>query len=41
MEFASAIVTKGTTTVVRRPHEIANVMGTAGIICWQPAKICR
>ncbi len=30
-EFANAIVCKGTTTVVADPHEIANVMGTAGI----------
>ncbi len=30
-EFAKAVVCKGTTTVVADPHEIANVMGTAGI----------
>lgn len=30
-EFAKAVVCKGTTTVIADPHEIANVMGTAGI----------
>lgn len=30
-EFAKAIVCKGTTTVIADPHEIANVMGTAGL----------
>jgi len=30
-EFARAVVCRGTTTVVADPHEIANVMGTAGI----------
>ncbi len=30
-EFAKAVVCKGTTTVVADPHEIANVMGCAGI----------
>lgn len=30
-EFAKAVVCRGTTTVVADPHEIANVMGTAGI----------
>ena len=30
-EFAKAVVCKGTTTVIADPHEIANVMGTAGL----------
>jgi len=30
-EFAKAVICRGTTTVVADPHEIANVMGTAGI----------
>ncbi len=30
-EFARVVVTRGTTTVVADPHEIANVMGTEGI----------
>ena len=30
-EFAKAVVPLGTTTVIVDPHEIANVMGTAGI----------
>jgi adenine deaminase len=30
-QFAAAVVPRGTTTVVADPHEIANVMGTAGI----------
>ena len=30
-EFARAVLPHGTTTVVTDPHEIANVMGTAGI----------
>lgn len=30
-EFAKAVVPRGTTTVIVDPHEIANVMGTAGI----------
>jgi len=30
-EFARAVVARGTTTVVADPHEIANVLGTAGI----------
>lgn len=30
-EFARAVAPKGTTTVVADPHEIANVMGVAGI----------
>jgi len=30
-EFAKAILCKGTTTVIADPHEIANVLGTAGI----------
>ncbi len=30
-EFARAVVPMGTTTVVADPHEIANVMGTAGL----------
>ncbi|MBC2714023.1 MAG: adenine deaminase [Desulfobacteraceae bacterium] len=30
-EFFRAVIPKGTTTVVADPHEIANVMGTAGI----------
>ncbi len=31
VEFAKAVLPHGTTTVVVDPHEIANVMGTAGI----------
>ncbi len=30
-QFAAAVLPRGTTTVVADPHEIANVMGTAGI----------
>ncbi len=30
-EFARAVVPRGTTTVVADPHEIANVMGVAGV----------
>ena len=30
-EFARAVVARGTTTVAADPHEIANVLGTAGI----------
>ena len=30
-EFAKAVVSHGTTTVITDPHEIANVMGTDGI----------
>jgi adenine deaminase len=30
-EFAKAVVCRGTTSVVADPHEIANVMGTAGL----------
>lgn len=30
-EFARAVLPKGTTTVIADPHEIANVLGTAGI----------
>ena len=30
-EFARAVLVRGTTTVVADPHEIANVLGTAGI----------
>lgn len=30
-EFAKAVLPHGTTTVITDPHEIANVMGTAGI----------
>jgi adenine deaminase len=31
LQFARAVVPRGTTTVVTDPHEIANVLGTAGI----------
>ncbi|MEW6259988.1 MAG: adenine deaminase [Thermodesulfobacteriota bacterium] len=30
-QFVSAVLPRGTTTVIADPHEIANVMGTAGI----------
>lgn len=30
-EFAKAVISHGTTTVITDPHEIANVMGTDGI----------
>jgi adenine deaminase len=31
-EFAKTVAAKGTTTVICDPHEIANVLGTAGIV---------